>query len=245
MPRHRRGIAYELSQQRITAAQAEHYATRPVRWYARTLATWTARGAARCLALARRGLRWLAGLDLKRLAAAAWLFCVSQRFRAHLARRFVGSRLRAWRARRFLDRAEVRRLGAQLRRSDESSYLTDFAVHLMIKPPIKFLQWFVVPLALAVGAIDAVPAAILLVAGGMIGRTLYTTGRLVQAAGRGQRLPWIAWASACCRPWATPPIPLSSSTAARPRPATWRASSSTIRWRRSAARCRSGAAPTR
>ena len=62
----------------------------------------------------------------------------------------------------------------------------------MIKPFMKVLQWWIFPALFFMGAINEVVLAVALVAGGGAGRTLYTLGRMAQAAMAGQRLPWIA-----------------------------------------------------
>lgn len=194
IPRHRRSIAYELARGRLTAERAAWYGERPVRWYARLLGRGALRLAAWPAALARRAWGWLRGLDLRRLARAGWRFALSQRYRAEVARRLVKARVEAWSARRFLDRATVTRLQDQLEHDDVSSYVTDFGVHLAIKPLIKPLQWFLVPALLGMGFLGPQAAAVILVGGGLFGRTLYTGGRLVQAVAQGQRRPWVALA---------------------------------------------------
>lgn len=48
------------------------------------------------------------------------------------------------------------------------------------------------PLLFAAGALDGTLFATLPVGGGGLVRTLYTLGRFLQAAWRGERLPWVA-----------------------------------------------------
>jgi hypothetical protein len=65
-------------------------------------------------------------------------------------------------------------------------------VHLAIKPVVKTLEWWVFPTLWAAGLISNTTLAIALVAGGAIGRSAYTLGRIGQATLRGQQRPWIA-----------------------------------------------------
>ncbi len=195
MPRHRRSISQQLARERITAHQAEHYRRHPVRWQARLAATALARCAKRLPALVRRQLARLRRLDLIRLAARCFRFSTSQHYRERLARAFVAARVRHWTQRGFLGSHEVARLRRQLRRDETSAYLTDFVVHLMIKAPIKGAQWLLIPPAVALGWLSLGSAAFLLVAGGFIGRTLYTCLRVIQAFVRRQRRPWVALGS--------------------------------------------------
>ncbi len=187
-----RSIACQLSRGRISDQEADFYRRRPLSWTARLAATGAARAVHHLAGRFRRALARLAALDLRRLAARGLRFCVSQRYRALRGRRAVATRIRSWAERRFLDRRQADRLVRQLKRDDEASYLTDFAVHLMIKPPVKAVEYLAVPAALGLGWIDAATAAVLLLTGGLLGRTLYTAGRMVQAYARGQRRPWIA-----------------------------------------------------
>ncbi len=195
MPRHRRSISQELARGRITPRQAEHFRSRPLRWQARLTAAGAARCATRLPGLIRRQLARLAGVRFARLARRAWRFSTSQRYRERLARVFVTARVRRWADRGFLDRREVARLRRQISREETSAYLTDFVGHLMIKAPIKAAQWLLLPPAVALGWLSVGGAAFLLVAGGFIGRTLYTCARLVQAFVRGRRRPWVALGS--------------------------------------------------
>ncbi len=192
MPRHRRSISQELVRGRITARQAETYRMRPLRWQARLAVVGAARGAVRLTGLIRRQLARLARVKYIRLAARAWRFSISQRYRERLARAFVAARMRRWVDRGFLDHTEIARLRRQLDHDETSAYLTDFVVHLMIKAPIKAGQWLFIPPALALGWLDVTTAAFLLVAGGFIGRTLYTCVRVIQAFVRGRSRPWVA-----------------------------------------------------
>ncbi len=195
MPRHRRSIAQELARGRITAHQSEHYRGRPFSWQARLFATTAARCAARLPGLIRRQLARLARIRIRSLAKRSWRFSTSQRYRERLARVFVATRLRRWADRGFLDPRQLPRLRRQLRRDETSAYLTDFAVHLLIKAPIKAAQWLLIPPAVALGWLSVTSAAFLLVAGGFIGRTLYTCARVLQAFARHQRRPWVALGS--------------------------------------------------
>ncbi|MHC4846432.1 MAG: hypothetical protein ACYTCU_09760 [Planctomycetota bacterium] len=190
--RHQRGIGYELSQGRLTDEQARWWDGHPLLWSARVIAGTFARAAAKLPRLAGRLWRRVAGVQWGKLVSNSLRFAISQRHRRHIAHRFVGSRLRSWSARKFIDPTSAARLRKQLRGEDASVYLGDFAVHLGIKPLIKALQWWLFPLLYAAGVIDGATLSAVLVAGGAIGRTAYTLGRTVQAAWHRQRLPWVA-----------------------------------------------------
>ncbi len=140
-----------------------------------------------------RAIVWLRNKNWRKLLRKTWLFASSQRFRTFFARRYVTQRLQVWHARGFLGMDTVNRLRKELRGDAASEYLTDFGVHLAIKPLVKTFQWWVVPGLFAIGVIEsAMVAGAILLAGGAIARTLYTMGRFIQSALSGQRLPWLA-----------------------------------------------------
>jgi hypothetical protein len=92
-----------------------------------------------------------------------------------------------------MDRAAALRIRASLQGSDAAEYLADFGVCIAIKPAVKLLQYGFVPLLYALGVIESgwLTAALVLT-GGVIGRSLYTGARCVQALCRGRRAPWVA-----------------------------------------------------
>ena len=116
----------------------------------------------------------------------------SQRYRSLLARAYVAARIDRWERRGQLSAEEAQFLSEALHREAVSSYITDFGVHIALKPPIRCLQWGVLPVLFASGVIGIGATAALIAFGGMIGRTLYTLGRTVQAVLRHERPPWIA-----------------------------------------------------
>jgi len=134
-----------------------------------------------------RDLSWF------KMIGNAWRFVSSQKSRTFFARSYVTGRIQAWRNRGFLGKDSVKGLRSELRCDVASDYLTDFGVHLAIKPAVKVTQWWIVPGLFAAGVIESgLVAAAILVSGGAIGRTLYTTGRLTQSVFSGQRKPWLA-----------------------------------------------------
>jgi hypothetical protein len=186
-----RSIAYALSQGRITAEQADHYRRHVVRWYVRLLAHGVV-GAARGLAhVIARAARWVARIRWRAVGRTVRQFCTSQRFRTRVAHRYVFRRVGLWEIRRIFTPAEAQAMRQRVRRDESSEYLTDFGVHIALKPVVKTTQYTALPILLATGHYLA--AAVMMASVGVVARTLYTTGRLIQQAVRGQPLPWVAW----------------------------------------------------
>ena len=192
LARHMRSITYRLAKGAISQDQADWYARHPFRWYRMEL------GRGLWLALRKLG-GWLLGLvgklariRLGQAIRACWAFICSQQYRTRLARDYVGARIAKWQGRHQLTDKQGDELRQHLKDEETSSYLTDFGVHVAVKPFGKMLQWWVVPALWTVGLIDEVVFTVLLVFGGGMVRTLYTFGRLIQNTFLGREKPWVA-----------------------------------------------------
>ena len=188
----RRGIDWSVARGRLEPDRADWYARRPVRWHVRLITRGVRSVVAGAWSRAGRLVGRVVAFRWRRLLGGVSRFCVSQQFRAFTAQRYVARRIGAWRRRGFLTRLESRELRHELRGDEASEYITDFGVHIAIKPIIKGTQWIVLPALFAAGMLSPLGFALLIGMGGAIGRTLYTLGRMVQATVRRQRRPWIA-----------------------------------------------------
>jgi hypothetical protein len=190
--RHVRGIGYRHARGNITDDEAAWYRTRPVRWYARE-GRRAVRGALRRLgALPGWVGRQLDRIPWRRLPRSVGRFLISQTFRERLARSFVAHRIRAWETRGQLATPDARHLKSHLDSEESSAYLTDFGVHVAIKPFVKSIEYWVLPVLGGMGVVSGTTVAIGLLAGGAIARSLYTGGRLIQSVRRGRERPWVA-----------------------------------------------------
>ena len=189
MSRFERSLSARLARHAITSEQAAWYRQHPMRWYGREILRVLSR-------IARLGYTriaaWLAPKRLRVLAENVGRFIISARFRASLARGHVRSRIERWRTRKQLEAAEADTLLRDLQDDEASLCITDFGIHIAIKPVVKGITWFLLPALYGVGAINEAVLVTGIVAGGAIGRTLYTLGRVVAALSRGAPAPWIA-----------------------------------------------------
>ncbi|MHC5009907.1 MAG: hypothetical protein ACYTG6_03030 [Planctomycetota bacterium] len=187
-----RSVNYQLRKGRIDAAEAAWYARRPGRWYAREFGR-LAVSLVRKAGAALRGLaRRIRDFPYRRTLAGLWKYFTSQAFREEVAQGYVSGRVEAWLQRGQMSAADAEVLMAGVDREEGGVYLTDFGVHLSIKPLVKPLQYWVLPALFAAGVIDAVTLGVLIVAGGPLVRTLYTGWRTLQATVRRRERPWIA-----------------------------------------------------
>jgi hypothetical protein len=184
-----RGIEARLRRREITPSQAEYYSRHKARWVLREAGV-AASG------LARSALRRLAAWFHPRLW---WTICresvrlvLSDAHRTRFARRYVASSIERWRNRKQLTATEADMLTGELNGSGSANYLTDFGMHLATKPLVKLVTWVGVPALYALGMMNELTLAILVIGGGAIVRTLYTMIRIVSAYRFGHSRPWIA-----------------------------------------------------
>ena len=91
-----------------------------------------------------------------------------------------------------MTRADAQRLQERIGAPDASVFVTDFGIHLAIKPVVKITQYWLLPALFALGVLSGPVVALLILIGGSLARSAYTFGRLIQSAARGQEKPWVA-----------------------------------------------------
>ncbi len=190
--RHQRSLRAREAAGQVSASLVRRYWNRPIRWYTREAGR--APGVLSSAATRVAGDVWRRVRDFpwRRLPADAMRFLVSQSFRYDSSARLVSQRIESWERRGQLRRVEADRLHAQLAHEESGAYITDFGVHVAIKPIVKFSQFAVAPALFAGGLIGPTAFAVILVGGGGIARTLYTLGRVVQCSLIGHERPWVA-----------------------------------------------------
>ncbi len=192
MARHKRSIAYRRATGAIDQDTANWYAERAFRWYcsdsgrvARSVMSGVAAGARSVGAAIKR-------FDLGSVFRGCWSAIRSQRYREDLARQYVAARITRWQARGQLGDTHAEMLRDDLRADRGSSYLADFGAHLAMKPFIKTVELWILPVLWMMGVIGGPFLGIALIAIGPAARTLYTLYRLVQSALAGREKPWTA-----------------------------------------------------
>lgn len=187
-----RSLRYALSQGKISEEQAGYYRQHPLLWQL-TLAS---RGAVKLVqklsrlpaAIASR----IARIPFRRLLHRGWRYTASSRYRRGVARWFVARRIKSWTKRRYLTNEEAFQLRHRLHHDDSSAYLTDFSVHIAIKPLADIFSWGLFPALWALGVIPQALLPVLIIAIGPLLRVSYTSARIVQEIGRRQKPQWVA-----------------------------------------------------
>lgn len=184
-----RGIEARLSRGRIAEDEAAWFRKHPLRFMLSEVGRATS-------GLARRAIRWARAWLRPRLLFGFFLEAVrlvaSGKRREAFARRYVAAHIERWRRRRQISSDQFDELMRELHAAESSVYLTDFGMHLAIKPFVKTMTWGVLPILFGLGVIDEATLALGVVGGGTIGRTLYSSYRVAESALQGRRAPWAA-----------------------------------------------------
>ena len=185
-------IEYFRTAGRITSVDARFYKAHVRQWYVRltifcVFAILGKIGRTACQLFSRSFIE-----KFFRFIKASAQFVVSERYRQRASRRLAIWRIRSWKNRRFLRHADAQMLRRELRNDTATRCITDFGVHLAIKPICKILQWVVLPVLCVLGILSLPTTAIIIAAGGAIGRTLYSLYRCIVSVARREPAPWIA-----------------------------------------------------
>ena len=176
----------------IDEAQAEYYSKHKLMWLFRE----SGRALQSSLSIARRSVSYLIrkvrNLRLLSKLQSGLLFLVSQKRREEFVHSYLEGCIYHWLGRGQISADQAEILRGRIGAPDSSVYITDFGIHIAIKPAIKGLQYLLLPGLFAMGVISGPLAAFLVVAGGAIARTAYTLGRIIQLSNGGNSRPWIA-----------------------------------------------------
>ncbi len=192
MSRFGASLAHARVRGRIDRRTWAWYARRPLRWYLRLGAEALSRGAAALVRACGRALTAIWRFEYLAACRYAARLVVSAREREALARRLVERRIRCWRARGQLRAEQARRLEQTVYEAAVLTHVTDFGMHLALKPLVKALTWWALPACYAMGWVPIEALLVGVAGGGPLARTVYTAWRCVDARRRRRALPWLA-----------------------------------------------------
>ncbi|WP_419902270.1 hypothetical protein [Kiloniella sp.] len=189
MSRLQRSIQSRLARGKITEEEAEHYKSRPLRWYSRLFKTGISRGYAK-LGRVIKESKLLK--QLSHLLPMVKAFMLMPSYRAQLSRLVVARGIENWRKRRQLSDHEAETLKHEMENSESSLYITDFGVLMALKPFIKVITLATIFILGALGVIGLAGGVIGYLSAGVIVRTIYTSCRIIASTARGAKRPWLA-----------------------------------------------------
>ncbi len=177
---------------RISDAEAAYYRQHGLRWNARVCSYAAYRSTGKGLSLLSKLGGRLRKVDYGKFARSVAGFLISERFREHMARKYVALRIRSCRRRQMLEQSVANDLRRELRDNEASAYITDFGVHLAVKPFVKITEFWIFPAMYLAGSIELGTVAVFGILLGPAARTAYTLFRATQALLRRHPLPWVA-----------------------------------------------------
>ncbi len=184
-----RGVKARLTRREIDDRQARFYSRHPILWVMRESGFGLSMAAR---SITSRLKAWFHPKLWGMILVESLKLMVSDRYRTAFARSYVGRNIDGWHKRKQLDEAQSEQLHTDLNDAATAVYLTDFGMHLAVKPLVKLITWGIFPILLSVGVLDPVVVAFFVVAGGAISRSLYTCYRISVATVRNQPKPWVA-----------------------------------------------------
>lgn len=187
-------LRYHQAKGRLTEAEVQAALKQPWRWYGPALGRLARKLGGWLLRLPQRMVGRLARIDYRHWLAQVTRSCLSHGYRMELARNYVAHRVEVWADRGQLRHDDAQQLIQRLDCDRSSDYISDFCVHLAIKLPVKLVRFALLPVLYGAGLINGWLLAVLLVAGGLIARQIYTLGRCLEALIKGQSVPWVALA---------------------------------------------------
>ena len=185
-------ILHRLARGDIDQKQASYFADHQFRWLLKEAQRGSVSSARFLMVGLKSFLKKVKTVDLLKVIASTWQFLISQKFREEFIHGFLRLSIKKWQERGQMNASDAQRLLAQVGAPDASVFVTDFGIHLAIKPVVKATQYWILPALFAFGLLGGATVAVLILAGGAIARSAYTLGRLVQSAAQRYEKPWVA-----------------------------------------------------
>ncbi len=176
--RFRKSLYYAASQRKISVEEKDYYENKPIRWYVKSIIMLMVSFFGRIPEKLKSFWAIITKLNLSKAYRRSWRYFTNGRYRWGFARWFVRGQINSWQSRRSLTEAESVFLRNELHNNDTSAYLTDFSIHIAIKPLVKVFAWGVVPVLASFGAMPLEVAVFIVVGSGSIVRTSYTLWRI-------------------------------------------------------------------
>ncbi len=185
-------IQYRLARGDIDASQANYFVDHRLHWVFEEVRRGLRSSARTFVRFLKSTWVRLRNFKLHYVISKSWRFLVSQKYRKDLIHNGLAKSIDSWTERGQMSAYHAQMLQSQIGSSDSSVYVTDFGIHIAIKPAVKIFQYWVLPALYAMGLLGGQTVAILILTGGPLARSVYTLGRLVQSVIHRYERPWIA-----------------------------------------------------
>ncbi len=179
--RYQKSLEYALSQDKITPDQKQYYDSRPFQWFFKSLWIFLLSFSRTFRQKITKVIDRIRNFDYAKMFRRGYRYFMDSRYRWGVIRWFLKREINKWHKRKSLTTAERSTLLNELSNDDISAYLTDFSIHVGLKPFVKTFTYIIVPLLTAAGWIGLGMAAILMLWTGPLVRTVYTLLRIANS----------------------------------------------------------------
>lgn len=174
LSRSHKSLYYSASQDKITAGEVTYYKNKPFQWFCKSIVMFLSSFAATFREKVEKAIDKIVTFKYGKLVRRTVSYFTDSRFRWGFVRWFLRREINSWHKRRSISSRDRSVLLNELSNDDISAYLTDFSIHLGLKPFVKIFTLGVLPVLTAMGYIGLPMAAVLLVWTGPAVRTVYT-----------------------------------------------------------------------
>ncbi|MEX2664705.1 hypothetical protein [Candidatus Uabimicrobium amorphum] len=187
-----RALTYAHKKNKINDEQLAFYKRFSFLWYGREIFRILWLVIQTLFFLPKKIVQMLMRFPLPEKIKKAIKFVFSQKYREQKARSYVQKSVKRWQQRQQLRPQTVQKLEEEMGQGDASAFITDFGVHIAIKPFVKTFEYVFVPFLLFSKVINLPTSIFLILIAGPVARSLYTLFRILQNSFYGQRKPWVA-----------------------------------------------------
>ncbi len=181
LSRHQRSLQYAYSQDKITTEENAYYENKPLRWFLKNITLFLTAFATSFKNKVKKIIKNIIDFKYKKLFRRIYFYFMDSFYRWGVIRWFLKKEIDKWYSRAFLSKHERHILREELHKDDISAYLTDFSMHLGLKPFVKTFEFVIVPILTAVSIFSIGTAAIIILFTGPLVRTVYTLWRMANS----------------------------------------------------------------
>ncbi|WP_296316676.1 hypothetical protein [Winogradskyella sp. UBA3174] len=178
LSRHQKSLYYAASQKKITEESKLYYENKPLPWFLKNSMNFLKRAIQSVKNNVVKLLKKIYNFRYQKFIKRVYRYFSSVSYRWRLVRWYLKKEIDKWHSRKFLTESESKFLKGELQNDDKSSYLTDFSIHIGIKPFVKVFSFIIMPILIASGVFSIQNGAIIILAAGPLARTLYTVWRM-------------------------------------------------------------------